>query len=520
MLVQDKTDKLFREGKVEQAIARYKKAIADARPGDFPGPMNLWLNLSDRLVRAGRVDEARQELISLRDWATKENLPFARGKAADKMAELERRAGNNRVAASWSEIAVTAYDEGGFEEPAMKALITLARTIGRENPDKAVEVLRDAYQRADQNPKLSDKKISIDTTLSDIVFRRKKYSEASTYLARAARDLIAAGKTVGTGWADIHIRQAKLALIRGEEARADEEALKAIHAVDQAKLPATNKSGALIAVAMHLWSLGYHEASRDVAEHSAQIAEGSVFKNGVTEKAANNAPLAVQAAEYRIKHAKFESLLSNHEAAARAYARVLEILPENEGLDSGRTFIRLPTSVPYRTGALIGLAKAHIARGELKKAESFAQDALQLSTRIGTKFDMVEAEITLAEATRNKEVFTDAINRQAKSRKPGQQQATIKSLLRVARFHAASDSLKDKEAGLNIALLAIISLKSQTDRLEAAKLVLDLSDEIVSKGPPELKLKAAGLAETRKFYETRKSEILKRAERLSPVPWS
>lgn len=520
MFAQSEAATLFGEGKTEQGIAVYRNAIANARAQKNSFTSNLWINFADQLARLGRADEARQELIALWSWAGEENLPFAQGRAAEGLARLEHQLGNEAASRKWREDAIAAYDAGGFDEKAIDARIAFAMSTKAKDADTASRLLTAARKLAKKNPRFSKKLFTIDLASADNALGQNKPREAEVYLDRAAEELGFETAENGTRWADIHIRRARLAVARKDEERADDAALKAVLAVDRSRLPPVNKSGALTSVAMHLWALGYRDASRDVAARAADIAEASTFTDGISEKEINNSPLAVQAADYRIKYAKFEDLLGNHDAAAKAYARALEFVPENKGLDSGRSFIGLQTSTPYRLEALLGLARTHIEMGDLDKATPLAEQALELASRKGNEAGRLEAEVTLAEATRNSEAFKNAIDRQLKARKKQSPENAIKTLLRFARFHAASDDIREKEAGLTVALVAIISVRTDTQRLEAAKLILDTADEIVAKGPPEYKLKADGLAETREFYESRKNEILKRATRLSPVPWS
>jgi len=520
LFAQGQAESLFRQGKTEQGIAFYKKIIAEARAQKSPFTAELWLGFADQLAGAGRADEARRELVALLNWADDENLPLAEGQAAERLARLEHHLGNKRASHEWRETALAAFEAGGFDKHAIDTRIALALSLRSENPRAASEILEVARRQAVKAPQFSGKRLNIDLALTEIALGQNKLSEAEAHLDRAAEELGAETPENGTGWADIHVRRARLAIIRKDEARADDAALKAILAVDRSRLPPARKSGALIATAKHLWALGYREASRDIAARAAEIAMASAFKNGVTEKEINSSPLAVQAADYQVKYAKFEKLLGNDEAASKAFARVLEIVPENDTLDDGRRFIKLQTSTPFRLEALLGLAKIHIEKGDLDKARTLAEQALKLSKDKHNEPGRLDAEVTLAEATRDSKAFQAALDRQMKSKGKQKPETAVKTLLRYARFHAASDDIKEKEGGLGIALVALIAMKSDTQRLEAAKLVLDIADDITENGPPELKLKAKGLAEAREFYETRKSEILKRATRLSPVPWS
>ncbi|WP_323795613.1 tetratricopeptide repeat protein [Nisaea sp.] len=327
-------------------------------------------------------------------------------------------------------------------------------------------------------------------------------------------------KTARQAYQQLH--QAQVLGLKGQMQAADSLILESLTTLDQSELPPLNKSQALIKAAGILWTMGYRSASRDVARRAAHLAEAMVRLDD--PKNAKN-PFVYQLrrsiADPYVRLGRVERALGNHDAARHAFARAVEILPEDSAASNPAPgVVKTEKTEPLLVESLTGLARAEVALGDLEPARTHALKAISIAEREGLDVPRAEAKIAFSEAARDLKALNDALGEFASVKKGYGNYDAAQGFLRLAWFHSAGSSLKAKKRGLTMAEAAAVMVEASDLRMEASRVALEIADEIRELDPDALTEKDLYvLKDVGRVYGVLSSKLLKYADRLSPVQW-
>ncbi|MEQ8815856.1 MAG: hypothetical protein RLO51_27750 [Thalassobaculum sp.] len=384
-------------------VSAMQKAIEAARArNDADKEAELRERLAGMLISGGWPDRARDVLNEAVLIAETGRRHAAAASALVMLAKLDLRQGNSGSATGRLQGAVAKYDLAEADYGAVNTRLMLARLLLYVDPPRAVAVLEEAHARAAGKDTSAFLSLRLQTamTLSDAGFAVRNSEAGNRYLAEAKALAEANPKQLGGYRVAILVAQARAAAREGDLEATDRLLASAAGLVDDPGHPVFNRSAELTRLADRIWALGYVDAAWQVARRAADIIDNEAAKAKDPKKLSFGLLDGGVAAPF-VQLGEIDRGRGRFAAAAQAFRRGLELLPESDTPDRMSSFLAgvLPEGDAVwrmRVRAEIGLGRVSEATGDAAAAIGHFERALATARRRDDFGLAAAAEIGLA----------------------------------------------------------------------------------------------------------------------------